>query len=520
MPDESSMPLAVDDERATAAGRRMRRRWIRRVIMVALATLWAGTAWFNTSKPLPGGVRTASAWQDVPVANVHFLRDLTAADAYGRPVIDQQIFDRTLALIAGARQFIVADYFLFNDQQLDTATNPPLRALARELREALIQRKLAQPELRVLVITDPINDVYGGDPSPGLAALRAAGVDVVLTNLDRLPDSNPLYSSLWRLTISWWGSDGRGAGWLPNPLEVGPSDVTFRAWARLLNLKANHRKVLIADDGADGLAGIVTSANPHDASSAHSNVALEIQSPALEPLLRSELSIARFSNWVGFFEPPHLAAVPAARPGDFLTGRSVRLQVLTEGAIRTALIERIDAAARGESIDIAMFYVSERSVVEALRAAAARGVAVRLLLDPNKDAFGREKSGMPNRQVATELLAASDGAIKVRWYRTHGEQFHSKLVAIYGAQRVWFTLGSANLTRRNIDDYNLEANLAVEAARAAPPAAAVLAWYDTIWNNRAPAGIEYSAPYDLYADPSQGRYWLYRLMEATGLSSF
>ncbi len=54
---------------------------------------------------------------------------------------------------------------------------------------------------------------------------------------------------------------------------------------------------------------------------------------------------------------------------------------------------------------------------------------MRVLLDPNKDAFGFEKSGLPNRQVASELIAASDGAIKLRWYRTHGEQFHAKLAA-------------------------------------------------------------------------------------------
>ena len=55
---------------------------------------------------------------------------------------------------------------------------------------------------------------------------------------------------------------------------------------------------------------------------------------------------------------------------------------------------------------------------------------IRVLLDPNKDAFGFEKSGLPNREVASELVAASAGAIKLRWYRTHGEQFHVKLAAI------------------------------------------------------------------------------------------
>src|SRR5579859_6095347 len=141
--------------------------------------------------------------------------------------------------------------------------------------------------------------------------------------------------------------------------------------------------------------------------------------------------------------------------------------MLTEGAVRAALLERLDGAVRGDSIDIAMFYISERAVIEALLAASRRGVNVRLILDPNKDAFGHARSGIPNQPVASELVAASDGAIHVRWYRTHGEQFHTKLAMVYGPERLWLTVGSANLTRRNLADYNLEANVVVELPRTA-----------------------------------------------------
>jgi hypothetical protein len=108
----------------------------------------------------------------------------------------------------------------------------------------------------------------------------------------------------------------------------------------------------------------------------------------------------------------------------------------------------------------------------------------------------------------------------VRWYRTHGEQFHTKLVLIYGTDRVWMTLGSANLTRRNIGDLNLEANVVVEVGRGSNMAAQVLQYFDTLWSNRAPLGIEYTADFEVYADPSQVRYWQYRIMEVTGLSTF
>ncbi|RYG66801.1 phospholipase, partial [bacterium] len=176
--------------------------------------------------------------------------------------------------------------------------------------------------------------------------------------------------------------------------------------------------------------------------------------------------------------------------------------------------------AAGDTIDVAMFYLTEREVIESLIAASRRGAVVRVLLDPNKDAFGYEKSGLPNRPVASELLASTNGALRVRWYRTHGEQFHAKLALIRSPRAAWLTLGSANFTRRNLSDYNLEANLAVEAAPDAELVGAVQQWFDTLWNNRAAVGVEYSADAEVYADPSQGRYWLYRLMEGTGLSTF
>ena len=178
------------------------------------------------------------------------------------------------------------------------------------------------------------------------------------------------------------------------------------------------------------------------------------------------------------------------------------------------------APAPATSIDVAMFYLSERSVIRALLAAARRGVEVRVILDPNKDAFGRSKNGIPNRSVATELGAASEGAIKVRWFRTHGEQFHSKLLAIRTANEYWFTLGSANLTRRNLDDFNLEANLAASVPPASAIASQVTGWFESLWTNRGPPDLEYTAEFGAYADPAQGTYWLYRIMESTGLSTF
>ncbi len=476
-------------------------------------------AYWHTHKSLPPGLHVASPWRLVPAANVAFIADITAADAYGRPVMSHAIFDEVLGIIGSAQRFLVLDYFLFNDAQ-GAASEAPARALSSQLRDALIERRKAIPDLRVLFITDPINDVYGGNPSQDLEMMRAAGIDVVVTDLDRLRDSNALYSSLWRLTLGWWNRGSIGDGWLPHPFDEDSRQVPFGAWARLLNLKANHRKVIIGDDGRGQLVGIVASANPHDASSSHSNVAAKIHGASLAPLLASEFDVARFSGWQGVIAVDPQPEPPPDDSTQVLTGQFVRTQVITEGAIREAVVERVDAAVRGDNVDIAMFYIADRQVIGSLLEASRRGVNVRLILDPNKDAFGREKNGLPNRPVASELVAASDGQIHVRWYRTHGEQFHAKLVAVYGADRVWMTLGSANLTRRNIGDYNLEANVAIEAARGSPLGTQVLEYFETLWSNRAGLGIEYTADYDVYADPSQAHYWLSRLMESTGLSTF
>ncbi len=491
-----------------------KRRW-GRLVGYAFLGLWLAVAGWNLVKPLPAGVSIRGEIVSTPLADLKFLSDVTSADVHGTPVIRQEIFDEVLRLIGQAREYLVLDFFLFNSQRGADLDARPHRELSAELRDALMARKRAEPGLRVLVVVDPINDVYGALPSRDLAALRGVGIDVARTDLDDLRDSNPIYSAFWRLTMRWWSGDGRGEPRFANPLDAGPDRVSFGAWARLLNFKANHRKVVLGDDGRGGLTGIITSANPHDASSRHSNVAIRASGPALLPLLESELSLAREAGWKGDWPLPELAPAAPASPDS-----TAQVQVLTEGEIRRAIVNNIAATRVGDAIDVAMFYLSERSVVRALIAAAKRGVAVRVILDPNKDAFGRTKNGIPNRSVATELGGAADGAIRVRWFRTHGEQFHTKIVAIRTATEFWFTLGSANLTRRNLDDFNLEANLAASVPPGSALAAQITSWYDALWTNRGPPEMEYTAEFGAYADPAQGTYWLYRLMESTGLSTF
>lgn len=494
------MPAAAFPDRPPARSPRWRRGV--RLLLLGLVTAWLVLAVYHRYKPLPAGIGVAMP--ERPVTSVAFLADYTWADGSGERRVEQRIFDRVLELIDGARQLIVLDMFLFNDFAGST-DGDDMRALSCEVERALLARRQSSPEVRIVLLTDPINELYGGVESARLKRLRRAGVDVIVTRLSRLRDSNPTWSGFWRLCCAWAGNASDG-GWLPNP--VGPGRVSLRTWLRLLNFKANHRKTLIVDT-ADGWTGLVTSGNPHDASSAHGNVALEFSGPAALDLLATERAVAAFSGGL-----PDGIPEPTA-PGNGAAG-SARLQVLTEAAVRDASIAAIDAAGPGDRVDLAMFYLSHRGVIRALVRAAERGVAVRALLDPNRDAFGKRKDGIPNRPVARELV---DHGVAVRWCRTQGEQCHSKLLQVrYADGRSELIVGSANFTRRNLDDLNLETSVRLAAPIELPAMAEAQAYFERRWSNL--SGRLHSLPYPAFAEDSGLRYWRYRLMEFSGLSTF
>lgn len=495
-------------EEQTTPRRRFRKRWLG----WALLATWGAVGGWNVVKPMPPGTEVSSPVVTTEASNVQFLYDLTTTAPTGEDVREQRIFDEVFAIIDGAQSFIVADFFLLNDMM--GAADNVHRPLSRELADRLLARKAAQPDLAVLLITDPINDIYGGMPSPLLNELRAAGIDVVTTDLDPLRDSNPAYSAFWRMFLQWWGNAPEG-GSMMNPFAPpGSAPITLRSYFALANFKANHRKVIVADRADGTLDALVTSANPHDGSSAHSNVAVRLNGELAKHIVNSEMAVARFSGWKG-----HVYAAPPGEP-ETPPKDPVQLQFLTEAAIRDHLLGAIDSTRNGDAVSIATFYLSDRNIVKALVRSASRGVKVRLILDPNRDAFGRQKDGVPNRPVASELVKRSEEQIEVRWYRTHGEQFHTKLALITHGDRLIASLGSANLTRRNIGNYNLEANVALELSARSALGIELIGYFDRLWNNDGPLGTSFTAPYGAWRDDDAGRYWRYRLMEATGLSTF
>ena len=474
-------------------------------MLTGILLLWllayVASAVFQAYKPLPAGLSMATPLRSTD--HVSFLADYTYLDAQGQRQKQQQIFDQAISLITGAKRLIVMDMFLFNDYA--GASTQQQRHLTEQVTQALVLQKRLYPGMTVVVITDPINTVYGGQFASNLNELRASGVEVVETNLLPLRASNPLWSGFWYICCQWVSNNPQG-GWLPNAL--GPDKVTLRSYLSLLNFKANHRKTLVTDSD-QGWQALVTSANPHDASSWHDNVALLFSGQAALDVLETERAVVRLSDY-------DVPAVLVGNPDTPATADQPQVQILTESKIRDALLNSIRSAVKGDQLDIAVFYLSHRDIIQAIKQAHARGVALRLILDPNEDAFGHKKNGIPNRQVAKELKQAG---LAIRWCDTHGEQCHSKMLIKRAASgQAELILGSANYTRRNLDDLNLETNVRLLAANNSAVLVQANTYFERVWSNQ--NGERFSVDYDKYRDDSSLKYWWYRFSEWSGLSTF
>jgi len=451
-----------------------------------------------------GKVRPGFAGALHPVRDLQVLTDLTWHDASGERHTEQSIFAAGLAMIGAARRLILADQFLYNPWR--GAASGDFLPLCRAFTDALIAQRRRHPELRAILITDPVNTAYGAEWPAHFEQLRGAGVEIVLTPLKALADSNPAWSWLWRGVLRHLALDDHGR--LPHPFDTG--EVRLGTYLRLLHFKANHRKTLITD--VEGRwTGLISSSNPHDASCWHHNLALRFDGPAVADLVATENAVLAVAG----HEPVVLPALsaPGSRPdGD----APLRVAVLTEAAIRDRVLVELGALGPGDTAALAMFYLSHRAIIRALIAAHRRGAAVRILLDANHDAFGRRKDGVPNRQVAWELHRSG---MPVRWINTHGEQAHGKWLLLRRCDGSGVLVsGSGNFTRRNLDGFNLETDLLVTGPGDQPVFGAVGGLFERLWTNA--GGVVFSLPYGAFAEPWPLKYLRYRFMERSGWSTF
>jgi phosphatidylserine/phosphatidylglycerophosphate/cardiolipin synthase-like enzyme len=513
-------------------------------LTVAAVVLLLPHLLYSTVSP-PPATRTVGQKVVTDPGAIRLLIDSTAWDEDSQVrVIRQEIFDEILAMIDRADSFIYVDLFLWNPWQGSIPEQH--RQLSNELAEALIEKKRSNRAIDIIVLSDPINRIYGGHEPEFFKDMAKMGIPVVFTDLTRLPDSNLVYAPYWQQmekvltgsTLGEWSSRPR----MTNPFMKGGAEISALQFGKMLLFKANHRKVVITGSSEHGLEMVVGSLNPADGSSAHSNMALAVRGDVVYEALKSELDIVRWCTEkkknviVGATSAARYKADSIEKMADqLLTGTGAdsdavsisfpvlsSVQWLTEGAIADGIVELLQKANSHSEVRIAMFYLSQGNVVDAIAKAARRGASVRIVMDANRDAFGMKKVGVPNRPVAGRLMRlARDHDIQVRWADTHGEQFHTKAMSIVHRNPgdSAFITGSANWTRRNLSDLNLEANLVV---RNAPETTQQFnTWFDTIWENK--DGLSYTLPYEAWEEKGfKGvlKKGLYHFQEKYGAGTF
>src|SRR5699024_11237396 len=103
-----------------------------------------------------------------------------------------------------------------------------------------------------------------------------------------------------------------------------------------------------------------------------------------------------------------------------------------------------------------------------------------------------EKNGVPNKPVANELISYETPP-EIRWYKSSGEQYHSKFLMLETEDEIIFNGGSANFTRRNLDDYNLETNMMVTAQKDSDFSRQVTRYYEVLWTNEGARSEEHTS---------------------------
>lgn len=464
-------------------------------ILLILLLIIVGIVIFNKTKPIPKGLSYES---DVyQTDKVEFLSDLTYYDNKDEMKTEQDIFKEVINVINQAEDFVVVDMFLFNDF---TDQNRNFPDLSGKLTKALIAQKEKHPELQVVFITDPVNTGYGSYEDRHLEDLEKNDIEVVITSLSELRDSNSFYSAAWRLFFQPFGNEG--TGWLPNPLAKEGPKITVRSYAKLFNVKANHRKAVASEKNA-----IIASANPHNESGFASNIAFKVSGEIINDIVKAEQAVIDYSG--GEMVIDYKDKVET-------TSGDIAIQYLTEGKILKSILEEIEQAKKDDTIWIGMFYIANRDVIDAIHDATDRGAKVQLILDPNKNAFGSNKTGLPNMPIASEMV--KDNNLDIRWYEAKEDQYHTKIIYIKKPTESVVIGGSANYTTRNLDDLNLENNLKITAPQDADVMQDVDAYFNRLWDNEdGTFTSDYETNEDSLTSALKLTYWLQKL---TGLTTY
>lgn len=482
-------------------------------IILLILFLYAGVLVRHRFKPMPSGTDYESPVYHVDPDDVMFLHDLRYQDELGNIVFEEMIFSEIFAAIESGRKSVLADMFLYNSDHGEDKQDPEHRSLTLDFTDLLCAK--GEQGLDVLLITDELNNFYNSYDSPILKKLQQHNVKTVITNLDRLRDANPLYSGWYRLFFAWIPAGVMAI--IKHPFGHPQKRITLPALLRSLNFKANHRKVVIVDSSL----AIVTSANPHDPSSLHCNIAFGVKGAFAREVEYAEQAVAAFSG----FKPPGFEHGPPEPPeasqNKPFSSRNHKYQVklLAEKKIKDHLLKEIRRTGKSELIMLASLYLTDRQIIKEIKQAAAREVEIRIILDSSEHAFGLKKYGIPNKHSSLDLYAAPEFGrnLDIKWYKTHGEQFHAKLAAFKRKDSFVVIGGSANFTSKNLDNYNLELNLRIATNADSRLCREICAYYDRMWFNQ---NGSYTLDYELLKDESRLKYILYRIQECTGMCTY
>ena len=521
--------------------------------------LIAGTITFTVScstiKTPPLGINYESPIRETENAEFHY--DLTYLDKDGNIQYGRNLWDATYKVIDNAKDYLIVEMFLFNDLYNKDKEHFP--EFAKEYTERLVKKQKENPNLKVYILADENNNFYGAFEHPFITSMKNAGINVIIVDIFKLKDTFPWYSPFWRTFIKPMGNP-QNKGWITNFYGDMWPKLTIRNLLRALNVKADHKKVFLNEKEV-----VVSSANIHDPSYFHENIAIYTDGPIVKDVLHNLQLVAKFSdseinvdgsdrrmenimnsgsndktetdektlnsenqkennvkqinNEENEQNVKEKTSINSEKNSITDTeGHTYKIQYLTEGAIGKHLDEDIDSLKAGDELLMGMYFLADKGVIDRLIKAANRGVKIRIIFDRSRDAFGMSTNGLPNKPVSKKLKKKTKGKIEIKWYFTNNEQYHTKITLMKKTDgNVIINAGSANLIKKNIRGYIMDANFRILTTQDSKISKDIYEYFDRLWENK--DGL-FTLNFD--DEPTTGGFsdFMYKILDATQLGSF
>ena len=527
-----------------------------------IAGIMAFTVSCSTIKNPPLGINYESPIRETE--NAEFYYDLTYLDKDGNIQYDRNLWDATLKVVDNAKDYLIIEMFLFNDLYNKDKEHFP--EFAKEYTERLVKKQEENPNLKVYILADENNNFYGAFEHPFIASMKNAGINVIIVDIFKLKDTFPWYSPFWRTFIKPMGNP-QNKGWITNFYGDMWPKLTIRNLLRALNVKADHKKVFLNEKEV-----VVSSANIHDPSYFHENIAIYTDGPIVKDVLHDLQLVAKFSDSeinvdgsnketkskiemdlpdktkirkdtmnIGNLEDKkndmiHLEEnINDSQKNEKgekerrslnsgkneitdTEGKTYKIQYLSEGAIGKYLDADIDSLKSGDELLMGMYFLADKGIIDRLIKAANRGVKIRMIFDRSRDAFGMSTNGLPNKPVSKKLKKKTKGKIEIKWYFTNNEQYHTKITLMKKTDgSVIINAGSANLIKKNIRGYIMDSNFRILTTQDSKISKDVYTYFDRLWENK--DGL-FTINFDDEPTTSGFSDFMYKILDATQLGSF